>query len=131
MSSTLSADRRMERPASTETRLRELIALGFRFLHPTDGNGEHVAVVGLRVHHDVVDVVRLEAEDSVVAMRVPGDEENVLAPSRTCWEASGSVYEVLDELLRLPDDRETTARTGGGVWVAGPGGRAKWLAATG
>lgn len=122
-----------------ETRLRALIARGFRFLHPRDAHGETLAVVGVRVHHDVVDVVHLEAEDAVVAMRVPSCEPNVLAPTRTWWRSAGSVCDVLDELLRLPDDR-TPAATGqlvhaqgrpSGCWVPGAPGRAKWVAAGG
>jgi hypothetical protein len=123
----------------TETRLRALIARGFRFLHPRDAHGETLAVVGVRVHHDVVDVVHLAAEDAVVAMRMPSCETDLLAPSRTWWRSAGSVCEVLDELLRLPDDRtpaaaghlvHTTGRSSG-CWVPGAAGRARWLAADG
>lgn len=125
-----------------ETRLRALIARGFRFLHPRDAQGDPVAVVGVRVHHDVVDVVHLEAEDAVVAMRVPSTEENVLAPTRTWWRSAGPVCEVLEDLLGLPDRTRGHAASGhapghaagegrraGGCWIAGGQGRAKWLAA--
>ena len=137
-STTSSPDLRSGSTANAETRLRALIARGFRFLHPRDATGEPVAVVGVRVHHNVVDVVHLEAEDDVVAMRVPGTELNVLAPTRTWWRSTGSVCDVLDDLLRLPDDRTPGAAAGAGdgaavtgCWVPGGPGRATWLTAAG
>ncbi len=137
-STTCSTELQPGSAANAEARLRALVARGFRFLHPRDAAGEPVAVVGVRVHHNVVDVVHLEAEDTVVAMRVPGNETNVLSPSRTWWRSTGSVCEVLDDLLRLPDDRTPgTVRHSddgapvAGCWVPGGPGRAKWLAATG
>jgi hypothetical protein len=88
-----------------ETGLRELISRGYRFVHPRDENGEVLEIVGIRMHDNVVDVVRLGAEDDVTAMRVPGDEENILAPERVLWRSSGSVDSVLAETLSLPEDR--------------------------
>ncbi|WNV84023.1 hypothetical protein [Umezawaea sp. Da 62-37] len=90
---------------SAEGRLRELIARGFQFLHPTDGRGELTAVVGVRAHDDVIDVVRLHTEDDAIATRMPADEQNVLMPSRFSWRTRGSVCSVLEALLGLPDDR--------------------------
>lgn len=98
-----------------ETRLRALIARGFRFLHPRDAQGDPVAVVGVRV---------------------PSTEENVLAPTRTWWRSAGPVCEVLDDLLGLPDRTRGHAASGHAPGhAAGEGrrasgqGRAKWLAA--
>lgn len=85
--------------------LRELVARGFQFLHPCDDSGEVMAVVGVRAHDSVIDVVRMHSEDDVVATRMPGDEENVLTPSRVTWQSTGEVCDVLEELLSLPDDR--------------------------
>ncbi|GAA1348562.1 hypothetical protein [Saccharothrix algeriensis] len=89
----------------TTFQLRQLIERGFQFLHPRDARGELAAVVGVRAHDAVIDVVRLHTEDDVVAVRMPADEMNVLAPSRFSWRRHGSATSVLDELLELPDDR--------------------------
>jgi hypothetical protein len=88
-----------------ETGLQELISRGYQFVHPCDENGEVLEIVGIRTHDNVVDIVRLTAEDEVTAMRVPGDEENILAPRRVLWRSSGSVGSVLAETLSLPEDR--------------------------
>jgi hypothetical protein len=63
-----------------------------------------LAVVGVRAHHNVIDVVRLHSEDDAIASRVPSDE-NILAPTRVFWRQQGPAHEVLGELLALPDDR--------------------------
>ncbi|WP_433268045.1 hypothetical protein ACQPZF_03200 [Actinosynnema sp. CS-041913] len=89
----------------TTLQLRQLIARGFQFLHPRDARGELAAVVGVRAHDAVIDVVRLHTEDDVVAMRMPADEVNVLSPTRFSWRRRGPATSVLDELLELPDDR--------------------------
>jgi hypothetical protein len=89
---------------STEEQLRRLVARGFRFIDPRDDDGEVLAVVGVRAHDNVIDVVRLHGEDDAVASRMPGDED-VLAPTTVFWRHTGSAGEVLDELLALPDDR--------------------------
>ncbi|SDP20611.1 hypothetical protein SAMN04487905_102389 [Actinopolyspora xinjiangensis] len=88
----------------SDTRLRELMARGFQFMQSTDSRGELLALVGVRGHDNVIDVVRLESEDHVTATRMPSWEENVFAPNTTWWHSSGPVCEVLDELLELPDD---------------------------
>ncbi|MBB5956429.1 hypothetical protein FHS29_003015 [Saccharothrix tamanrassetensis] len=94
-----------EHASKTTVQLRQLIARGFQFLHPRDARGELAAVVGVRAHDAVIDVVRLHTEDDVVAMRMPADEVNVLSPSKFCWRRRGPATSVLDELLELPDDR--------------------------
>ncbi|MGJ7907491.1 hypothetical protein ACOQFL_13550 [Actinopolyspora sp. H202] len=88
----------------SDARLRELMARGFQFMQSTDSRGELRALVGVRGHDNVIDVVRLESEDSVTATRMPSYEENVFEPSITWWHSSGRVCEVLDRLLELPDD---------------------------
>ncbi|GDY31567.1 hypothetical protein [Gandjariella thermophila] len=119
---------------SVEGALRELVARGFHFVHPRDGSGELVAVIGVRPHHGVVDVLRLHAEDDATACRMPGGEPDVLAPRSTLWQVSGAAREVLRQLLALPerlpaaapDDRgERVAR---GCWVPVSAGRFRWLA---
>ncbi len=121
----------------TDSLLHELIARGFQFLHPCDEHGEVVAVVGVRAHHDVIDVLRLHSEDDAVATRIPGDEEDILEPSRMSWRTTGTAVHVLGELLSLPDqhtpglaDPQQTSTTVRGCWIQGGAGRAKWLAAT-
>jgi hypothetical protein len=89
---------------STDAQLRALVARGFRFIDPRDENGDVVAVVGVRAHHDVVDVVQLHGEDEVVAARMPTNQD-VLAPRQVFWREVGPAQEVLGAMLALPDDR--------------------------
>ena len=123
--------------SSTESQLRALVGRGFEFLHPRDANGELTAVVGVRVHHDVIDVVRLRAEDDVVASRMPGETTDVTRPTTLLWERAGTASAVLSALLALPEDhtpgvadRPRSAKPAGGCWVPTTSGRAKWLPAT-
>jgi hypothetical protein len=88
----------------TEEQLLELRRRGFQFIHPRGGDGEIVAVVGVRAHHNVIDVVRLHAEDDVVASRLPSDAD-ILAPTTVFWQQAGPACDVLSGLLALPDDR--------------------------
>ncbi|MET7998773.1 hypothetical protein ABZU76_48695 [Amycolatopsis sp. NPDC005232] len=115
-------------PCDVESGLRALIARGYQFVHPSDATGAVLAVVGVRVHGDVVDVVRLDAEDDATATRMPADEENVFTPSTWLWRTSGPATRVLADLLALPD--ETTPAAARGCWVPGRPGTAKWLAAS-
>lgn len=94
-----------EASTSTDLRLAELVAKGFRFMHPRNPDGQVVAVIGVRAHHNVIDVVWLRGADDVVATRMPGDETNFLTPTRITWRSAGPADEVLSELLGLPDDR--------------------------
>ncbi|MBB1155733.1 MULTISPECIES: hypothetical protein [Amycolatopsis] len=114
-----------------EQGLQQLIARGYQFVHPTNGAGEVQAVVGVRVHDNVVDVVRLNAEDDVEATRLPGSEQNIFAPASTLWRSRGEASQVLGEVLALPERQpaSTAVSTANGCWVPGRGGRSKWLAA--
>lgn len=120
--------------AEVENALGRLIERGYKFVHPRDAQGEIISVVGVRVHGTVVDVVRLDAEDEVTAMRMPADEVDVLAPTTLLWRREGHIREVVDALLELPDSSASQSlsrgATGRGCWVSGPRGRAKWLRAT-
>ncbi|HEX3787735.1 MAG TPA: hypothetical protein VHW44_07740 [Pseudonocardiaceae bacterium] len=130
---TLSADTATGTGHAAEYYLRELVAQGFQFLHPRDRGGELVAVVGVRAHHNVVDVMWLRSEEDAKAIRMPGDEENVLAPRRTLWQSVGGASDVLAALLHLPDEytagliAQQSTRTAG-CWVPVNDGHAKWLA---
>lgn len=117
---------------AVECRLHKLIALGFQFAHPTDNMGAVVEILGVRVHDTVVDVVKLQGENEVLAMRIPGDEVDILSPARTLWQSSGFVCDVLDELLALPDEAgsDVTSARIGGVWLPGRPGTAKWVTAS-
>jgi hypothetical protein len=87
-----------------ETGLQELISRGYQFVHPRDSNGELLEIVGIRAHDNVVDVVRLSAEDDVTAVRIPADEENILAPARVLWQSTGAVGQVLAAALAIPEE---------------------------
>ncbi|GGS52625.1 MULTISPECIES: hypothetical protein [Actinokineospora] len=122
--------------SDTESQLRALVGRGFEFLHPRDANGELTAVVGVRVHHGVIDVVRLRAEDDALASRMPGETIDITRPARTLWRREGSASEVLGALLALPEDhipgedRPRSSKPVSGCWVPTAPGRAKWLPAT-
>ncbi|WP_132878652.1 hypothetical protein [Tamaricihabitans halophyticus] len=117
-------------------KLTALIDAGFQFVHPRNAEGEVVAIVGMRVHQGVVDLVRLHGADDAIATRAPVDEEDVLAPKAVLWERSGESEAVIDALLELADpEPEPPARGGGtryarGCWVADGRGRTQWLTAT-
>src|SRR3569833_886471 len=102
-SSTMSSAEAVAAVFDIETGLQELVARGYQCVHPADERGEVLAVVGVRVHDDVVDVVRLNAEDDVVATRMPGTEDNIFEPERWLWRRRGEGAQVLTEILSLPD----------------------------
>lgn len=125
------------RMPTAETYLRKLVARGFDFLHPRDARGEIAAVVGVRAHHNVIDVIRLHAENDAIASRLPADAADVLNPTEVLWQRAGWATDILRELLALPDDRTPGAFTrhraetsAAGCWVPTAPGRAKWLPAT-
>lgn len=89
--------------SSTEDQILELRARGFYFIDPRN-DGEVVAVVGVRAHDNVIDVVRLHSEDDAIASRMPSDED-IVAPTKVFWTQVGPASVVLDEMLALPDDR--------------------------
>ncbi|MGW3468822.1 hypothetical protein ACWDKQ_10195 [Saccharopolyspora sp. NPDC000995] len=83
-------------------RLRELVARGFRLMPPVrDTNGELMALVYVRSHGDIVDVVELRGEDDVRAARVSRDHH--LRADNSYWRTAGSACEVLDQVLALPE----------------------------
>ena len=88
---------------SVDSQLRALVGRGFRFADPRDESGEVLAVVGIRVHDEVVDVVELRGEDDAVATRMPRGQD-ILAPRQVYWRAQGPASVVLARLLFLTDD---------------------------
>lgn len=98
------AERADESSGSTEDQLIALRLRGFQFIDPRDDGGEVVAVVGVRAHDNVIDVVQLHGEDHAIASRMPCDED-ILAPRMVFWQQEGPAYDVLGSLLALPDDR--------------------------
>jgi hypothetical protein len=89
--------------ASVDVQLRALVGKGFRFVDPRDEHGEVLAVVGVRAHDSVLDVIELLGEDDAVATRMPPDQD-LLAPRRVHWREQGSASAVMAKLLSLPDD---------------------------
>lgn len=113
-------------------RLRRLIACGFRFAHPRNPEGSLVAIVGARPHHGVIDIVQLFSESDADAVRVPGDEPDILRPRTVLWRVTGPAHTVLDRTLALPDpvaDDNKVHRQSRGYWMPTQPGRATWLTA--
>jgi len=88
--------------ASVDAQLRALVNRGFRFVDPRDEHGDVMAVVGVRAHDDVIDVIEILGEDEAVATRMPPDQD-VLAPRRVYWREQGPASVVLARLLLLAD----------------------------
>lgn len=108
--------------------LQALVARDFQFTHPRDANGSLVAVVGIRVHRGVFDILQLFGENDADAARIPGDEPDVLFPSKVLWRTHGKASDVLNELLLLPDPRPETGSDTSGCWMPTQAGRSTWLA---
>jgi hypothetical protein len=88
--------------ASVDVQLRALVDRGFRFIDPRDEHGDVLAVVGVRAHGDLVDVVELHGEDDAIATRMPHDQD-VLAPRLIYWREQGPASVVLAKMLSLAD----------------------------
>lgn len=88
---------------SVDAQLRALVGRGFRFVDPRDEHGDVLAVVGVRAHDDVIDVIEIHGEDEAVATRMPPDQD-VLDPRRIYWREQGPASVVLARLLFLADD---------------------------
>ena len=88
---------------SVDFQLRALVGKGFRFVDPRDEHGDVLAVVGVRAHDNVLDVVELHGEDDAVATRMPPDQD-LLSPRRFHWREQGPASVVLARVLLLADD---------------------------
>jgi hypothetical protein len=88
----------------SSVRLRELVARGFRLMPPVrDTDGELMALIYVRPHGDIVDVVELRSEDDVRAVRVSRGKSISGDPTFAHWRTVGSACDVLDQVLALPD----------------------------
>jgi hypothetical protein len=110
-------------------KLRELMARGYRFVHPRNTHGHVVAVTGVRAHHDVIDVFQLYGEHAANAARMPRSEPDIMSPRCVLWRSSGSPDAVIDDLLKLAEPTSQPAGDGG-CWVQTRPGRATWLPAS-
>jgi hypothetical protein len=112
--------------------LRALMALGFRFAHPRHPDGAIAAVVGVRAHDNVVDLVQLLGEHDADAARIPGDEPDILSPRHVLWRATGPAHSVLQQVLDLDDPGIVTdsAYRQNGCWLSLGPSRSVWLPAS-
>jgi hypothetical protein len=91
----------VEQRGCVDRGLLALRSLGFQFATNRDSGGVIVAVTGFRAHHGVIDIVQLYGEHDADAIRVPGDEPDVLFPRTTIWRTTGAAKDVIDNLLGL------------------------------
>jgi hypothetical protein len=104
----------VEQRGHVDRGLLALRSLGFQFATNRDSGGVIVTVTGFRPHHGVIDIVQLYGEHDADAIRVPGDEPDVLFPRTTIWRTTGAAKDVIDNLLALPDpaiEERTTSST--------------------
>lgn len=85
------------------SRLEQLVGRGFHFAHPSDEHGDIAAVIGVRAHNAVIDIVQLRGEYDVEAMRIPEDEVDIMLPRTVLWRDTGAAAAVLDAMLDLAD----------------------------
>ncbi|MFC4852215.1 hypothetical protein [Actinophytocola glycyrrhizae] len=90
-------------PDDISARLQSMRALHFEFATDHGADGGIEALVGVRVHHGVIDIFELYGEDEATATRLPDSEPNIMLASTVLWQTRGTAYEVIDELLALPD----------------------------
>lgn len=110
--------------------LRALMERGFQFSHNADSTGDLVSVVGVRVHHDVIDIVQLFSEEDADAVRIPSGEPDIFFPRMTLWRATGRPDAVIDELLALKDPlpgEDLSPGASAGCWVPTRPGRSTWV----
>ncbi|MCI2418124.1 hypothetical protein MOQ72_11865 [Saccharopolyspora sp. K220] len=85
-------------------RLRQLMARGFRLMPPVrDTDGELMALIYVRPHGDIIDIVELRGEDDVRAARVSRKDGIRDDPSTAQWRTAGAACDVLDQVLALPE----------------------------
>lgn len=90
-------------PDDISARLQTMRALSYEFATDHAEDGSIDALVGVRVHHGVIDIFELYGEDEATATRLPDSEPNIMLARTVLWHTRGTAYEVIDELLSLPD----------------------------
>ncbi|HEY4020795.1 MAG TPA: DUF397 domain-containing protein [Pseudonocardiaceae bacterium] len=85
------------------THLADLTARGFEFSDTRDARGNVVVISGMRLHHNVKDVVQLFGEQDADAVRVPRAEADIVFPRTVLWRVTGAPSTVLKSLLALAD----------------------------
>lgn len=93
----------VEQQESLTRRLLALRCLGFQFAPVRDADGVIVALTGVRAHHGVIDIVQLYGEHDADAIRVPGDEPDIMRARTTIWRSTGMANDVVDRILVLAD----------------------------
>jgi hypothetical protein len=117
--------------ADITQRLQALRALNFRFATNRDTTGMIVALIGVHVHHGVIDIITIYGEHDADATRIPDTEMNILFPRTTLWRTTGSTNHVIDNLLGLPTPVHAVPHTPhhNGCWIPTNPGRLTWLTA--
>jgi hypothetical protein len=100
----------VEQQECVDSRLLALRSLGFQFAEHRGPGDVVVALTGFRVHRGVIDVVQLYGEHDADAIRVPGDEPDVLFSRTTIWRTTGTTNDVIDKLLSLADPEPVEPR---------------------
>jgi hypothetical protein len=115
--------------ADITQRLQALRGLNFRFATNRDTTGMIVALIGVHVHHGVIDIIAIYGEHDADATRIPDTEANILFPRTTLWRTTGSANHVIDNLLDLPTPVHAIPDTPrhNGSWIPTSPGRLTWL----
>jgi len=93
----------VEQQEHVTRRLLALRCVGFQFAAVRDAGGVVVALTGVRAHHGVIDIVQLYGEHDADAIRIPGDEPDILRARTTIWRSTGTASDVIDKILVLAD----------------------------
>lgn len=93
----------VEQQENHTRRLLALRCLGFQFAAVRDAGGVIVALTGVRAHHGVIDIVQFYGEHDADAIRIPGDEPDILRARTTIWRSTGMANDVIDKILVLAD----------------------------
>ena len=106
-------------------------ALNFRFATNRDTAGMIVALIGVHVHHGVIDIIAIYGEHDADATRIPDNEVNILFPRTTLWRTTGSANQVINNILGQPIPVHALPYTPqrNGSWIPISPGRLTWLTA--
>lgn len=79
-------------------RLADLVTAGWRFEHRLDDEGHVRQVNGARVTGHYIDGIRVRGRSEVAGIRWDLSEDG-----REAWRREGTLVEVIDALLALPE----------------------------